>query len=48
MTVIGDDNECPHKIKDDTNGVVIALDNMQSSAAKKNGKTGAAVTSNII
>jgi len=45
---IGDENECPHKPKDDTNGVAITLDDLDSPATKKNGKTGTAVTSSIV
>jgi len=43
---IGDDNDCPHKRKHDENGV--KLDDIKSSTAKKDDKTGTGVTSSIV
>ena len=45
---IGDDNDCPHKRKHDENGVVVKLDDIKSSTAKKDDKTGTGVTSSIV
>ncbi|KAN0089946.1 hypothetical protein V8E51_018525 [Hyaloscypha variabilis] len=42
----GDDNDCPHKRKHDENDV--KLDDIKSSTAKKDDKTGTGVTSSIV
>ena len=48
MIAIGDVNKCPHKRDDDTDTVAVALDDLDSPASRRNGKTGTGVTSNIV